>query len=158
MTVDINGNIVPDNGLAASSVLLNSGTQQYVPGLYSGNVNQDFTFANNGVPAVKTDGIDYSSIRSRIVGINNNEGNTSWWQGFKDAFNPNGTSGRSYAGNVMDFAGTAAGIGTGLAGAYYTKKNFDLQKDNQDYLKSREAQADTRKATFAKNAGGGASY
>lgn len=83
---------------------------------------------------------------------------TGWWDSLKNSFNPEGTSGRSYAGNVMDTAGTAVGIGTGLAGAYYTKKNYDLQKENQDYLRNREAQNDARKSAFATNAGGGASY
>ena len=97
---------------------------------------------------------NYSGLASNMVG----QGGTGMWQSIKDSFNPEGASGRSYAGNVMDFAGTAAGIGTGLAGAYYAKKNFDLQKDQQDYLRGREAKSDARIAQFAANAGNGASY
>jgi hypothetical protein len=41
---------------------------------------------------------------------------------------------------------------------YFAKKNYDLQKDQQDYLKNREAQSDARKSKFAANAGNGATY
>lgn len=97
---------------------------------------------------------DFSGLAAKAAG----NGTTSWWDSLKNSFNPEGTSGRSYAGNVMDTIGTGVGIGTGLAGAYYTAKNYELQKDQQNYLKSRDAQSDARKTTFASNAGNGASY
>ena len=150
MAIDANGNIIPD-GLAATSTVLKQ--QPIGNQLYAGNPQVDFSFNTQGTP-VTTNGVDITkSLGTSGIG-SNNDGSTSWWQGLKDSFNPTGTSGRSYAGNVMDAVGTGVGIGTGLAGAYYTKKNYDLQKENQEYLKNREAQNDARKATFATNVGG----
>ena len=154
MAIDINGNYIPD-GLAATSTAIKQ--QPIGNQLYAGNPQFDFSFNTQGTP-VTTNGVDITkSLGMSTIGSNNN-GDTSWWQGIKDSFNPTGVSGRSYAGNVMDFAGTGVGIGTGLAGAYFTKKNYDLQKDNQQYLRNREAQNDARKSAFATNVGGGASY
>ena len=80
------------------------------------------------------------------------------WDTIKNSFNPEGASGKSYAGNVMDTVGTGINAATGLAGMYFAKKNYDLQKDQTNYLKDREAQSDMRKAKFAANAGNSASY
>lgn len=83
-------------------------------------------------------------------------------EGFGDKFSrwftPQGDKGTSLGGNVMSAVGTGVGALTGLAGAYYTKKNYDLQKDNQKYLQAREAQSDARKSQFAANAGNSATY
>ena len=88
--------------------------------------------------------------------------NTTKEEGFGDTFSrwftPQGDKGTSLGGNVMSAVGTGVGALTGLAGAYYTAKNYELQKDNQKYLQNREAQSDARKTAFATNAGNGASY
>lgn len=82
----------------------------------------------------------------------------SWGDKFAGWFTPQGDRGTSVGSNVMSAVGTGVGAASGLAGMYYAKKNFDLQKDQQDYLKNREAQSDARKSKFATNAGGGATY
>lgn len=67
-------------------------------------------------------------------------------------------------GAVSGWTETLGNIGTGvqalsgLAGMYYADKNYKLQKDQADYLKSRDAASDTRMSKFASNAGNGASY
>lgn len=66
--------------------------------------------------------------------------------------------GTSVGGNIVNAVGTGVNAATGLAGMYYAGKNYDLQKDNQQYLRNREAQSDARKTTFASNAGNGATY
>ena len=82
-------------------------------------------------------------------------------QGFMDTvagwFKP-GEGGASTGGNVL--GGIASGVNalSGLAGMYYAKKNFDLQKDAQKYARRQDAQRDRNISQFAKNAGGGASY
>jgi len=81
-----------------------------------------------------------------------------WTSKVGDWFTPQGDKGTSVGGNMMNALGTGVGAVTGLAGMYYTKKNFDLQKDNQQYLRNREAQSDSRKSAFASNAGNGAQY
>lgn len=82
---------------------------------------------------------------------------TGFWGSLGDAFKPQGPSGASTAGNVL--SGVASGVGalSGLAGLYMQKKNMDLQKEQQNYLKSRDAMADARVARFAQNVGNGAS-
>lgn len=58
------------------------------------------------------------------------------------------------------FSNTAAGVGNiasaagSLYGIYATDKNLKRQEKNDEYLKGRDAQADARMQTFAKNAGG----
>lgn len=81
-----------------------------------------------------------------------------WTDKVASWFTPQGDKGTSVGGNIMGAVGTGVGAATGLAGMYYAKKNFDLQKDQQNYLKGREAQSDTRKSAFAANAGNGAQY
>ena len=80
-------------------------------------------------------------------------------------FQPQGQSGASTAGNVLSGVGTAVGIGSGLAGMYYAKKQADLNKERAKMEKDaynrgvqREAQAEARMQQFAKNAGNGAFY
>ena len=81
-----------------------------------------------------------------------------WTDKVANWFTPQGDRGTSVGGNIMGAVGTGVGAASGLAGMYYAKKNFDLQKDQQDYLKGREAQSDARKSAFAANAGNGAQY
>lgn len=81
-----------------------------------------------------------------------------WGDKVASWFTPQGDKGTSVGGNIMGAVGTGVGAAAGLAGMYYAKKNFDLQKDQQDYLKGREAQSDARKSAFAKNAGNNATY
>ena len=81
-----------------------------------------------------------------------------WGDTFASWFTPQGDRGTSVGGNIMGAVGTGVGAVTGLSGLYYAKKNFDLQKDQQNYLKGREAQSDARRDQFAKNAANGASY
>lgn len=100
--------------------------------------------------AVGTDGLAFKDVtKNTDVGM---------WDTLKNSFNPEGTSGKSYAGNIMDAVGTGVNAATGLAGMYFAKKNYDLQKDQANYLKDREAQSDARKSRFAANAGNNASY
>ena len=111
------------------------------------------TVANQN-PAVKVDTTGY---------LANSTGTTppadqSWGDKFSSWFTPDGKSGQSLGGNVMGAIGTGIQGLSGLAGMYYAKKNFDLQKDQADYLKSRDAASDTRMSKFASNAGNGASY
>lgn len=61
------------------------------------------------------------------------------------------------ASDAKTFGDVAGGI-AGLGSIYFANKNYNLQKDQQDYLKNREAQSDARKALFAKNAGNDATY
>lgn len=73
-------------------------------------------------------------------------------------FTPTGANGASLGGNIMDAFGKGVGAATGLASMYYANKNFGLQKENQTYEKSKDAQRDRNIAQFTKNVGGGASY
>lgn len=81
-----------------------------------------------------------------------------WWDKTVNAFTPQGDKGTSVGGNMVNAVGTGVNAAAGLAGMYFAKKNFDLQKDNQEYLRNREAQSDARKSVFAGNAGNGATY
>lgn len=76
-----------------------------------------------------------------------------------------GEGGASLGGNVLSGVGTAVGIGSGLAGMYFAKKEADLKKDKAQMEKDayqrgvqREAEAENRMQQFAKNAGNGAFY
>ena len=117
------------------------------------------------------EGFNFSDVNKTADGSSNwtkgaeqfkDLGNTTAEQGWGDTFaswfTPQGDKGTSVGGNIMGAVGTGVGAASGLAGMYYAKKNFDLQKDQQDYLKGREAQSDTRKSAFAANAGNGAQY
>lgn len=82
---------------------------------------------------------------------------------FKSGYNYGGsnvgTSVDSTTVGGTDWGGLAAGVGAGiqglaaLGGLYYQDKNYKLQKDHQNYLKSRDAMADAKSAKFAKNVG-----
>lgn len=80
-----------------------------------------------------------------------------WGDKFSRWFTPN-EKGTSLGGQVLDGIGTGVDALTGLAGLYYADKNFKLEKEQADYLKSRDAASDARKSKFAANAGNGASY
>jgi hypothetical protein len=84
--------------------------------------------------------------------------NKSWTDTIASLFKPQGTAGTSTGGNILGAIGSGVDAASGLAGMYFAKKNYDLQKDQQDYLKNREAQSDARKSKFAANAGNGATY
>ena len=73
-------------------------------------------------------------------------------------FTPTGESGTSVGGNVLSGLGTVAGIGGTLAGVYYKNKSDKREEEAADYARKRVALADKNVATFAKNAGNGASY
>jgi len=93
-----------------------------------------------------------------IGGLAETGANKGWMDTIGDWFKPEGTSGASKGGNILGAIGSGIDAASGLAGMYYAKKNFDLQKEQQDYLKKREAQSDARKSRFAANAGNGATY
>lgn len=116
------------------------------------------TGVNTNANATAT-GIDTNlPVNSLVKTGGNGLAEQSWGDKFASWFTPQGDKGTSLGGNVMGAIGSGVGAASGLAGMYYTKKNFDLQKDQQDYLKNREAMSDARKSQFAANAGGGASY
>ena len=87
-----------------------------------------------------------------------NGADKGWMAKVADWFTPQGDKGTSVGGNIVNAVGTGVNAASGLAGMYFAKKNYDLQKDQQDYLKKREAQSDARKSKFAANAGNGATY
>ena len=143
-----------NNGLAANA--LGTGIIDPVTGLIKPRATAGFNFStgvvNNGAvpPVVPT--------QPEVVTPPNTGTEKGWWDKTIDAFTPQGDNGTSLGGNMMNAVGTGVGAVTGLAGMYYTKKNYDLQKDNQKYLQNREAQSDARKSAFATNAGNGAQY
>ena len=101
------------------------------------------------------------NLPANSLAFNNGTGGLAeqgWTDKVAGWFTPQGDKGTSVGGNIMGAVGTGVGAASGLAGMYYAKKNFDLQKDQQDYLKGREAQSDARKSAFAANAGNGAQY
>ena len=89
-------------------------------------------------------------------GTNNTE--TSFMDSFNKWFTPNGESGTSVGGNVLSGLGTVAGIGGTLADVYYKHKSDKREEEAADYARKRVELADKNVATFAKNAGNGASY
>lgn len=93
-------------------------------------------------------------------GANTNTGTSSegMFSGITNLFTPDQKTGTSTGGNILKGASDAVGAIGGLGQLYFTKKNYDLQKENQDYLKDREKQNDRRLTQFAQNAGNGAMY
>lgn len=134
-------------GLAGNSYIGKNSAGQYT----TFNDSNLHMAAPGSVTAANIDGTNYDSNMTPSA-------DKSIWDKTVDAFTPQGAAGTSVGGNMMSALGTGIGAATGLAGLYYTKKNYDLQKDQQDYLKNREAQNDARKSQFAANVGGGASY
>lgn len=145
----VNGVYIPDSPLGiglGQPIRANSGyNTQFQTGV---NTDANASMANDtNLPInslMKTDG--------------NGLAEQSFGDKFASWFTPQGDKGTSLGGNVMGAIGTGVGALSGLAGMYYAKKNFDLQKDQQKYLQGREAQSDARKSQFAANAGGGATY
>ena len=137
----VNGQLVQTNDATAGTI-----TGGY--GSYGTYTNADGTTANIDKDA-------YNNLMS-TNGENGLAKNFASTVG--DWFTPQGVGGTSVGGNVLSGVGSAMGGLAGLAGAYYAGKNYGLQKDQQDYLKAREAQSDARKTQFAANVGGGASY
>lgn len=70
--------------------------------------------------------------------------------GWLDVIGPGGSKFSNTAAGVGDIA-SAAGS---LYGVYATDKNLKRLEENDEYLKGRDAKADARMQTFAKNAGG----
>ncbi len=127
----------------------------------------DFSAVTKG-PEVKQEEGLFSRLGS-MFGGGSNTGSNNDGTGVLDSiggwFAPQGQSGASTAGNVLSGLGTAVGIGSGLAGMYYSKKQADLNKERAKMEKDaynrgvqREAQAEARMQQFAKNAGNGAFY
>lgn len=152
-----------EQGLAQSAVINNG----YNNGLFK-------PYYNNGVQANNPNmmdaasfnstqnGYDFSGVANSGMGTNytsnsnNNNAGQSWTDTIAGWFKPQGTQGTSTGGNILSGIGAGVGAASGLAGMYYSKKNFDLQKDQYDYLKSRDALSDNRTNKFAANVGNGA--
>ena len=136
-------------GLAASNYVNSVGGKRLSPYL-------QFSQDSNAQGAEST-----SKMPSYVFSGSNKNPDTpeqSWLDKVASWFTPTGESGASVGGNILDAAGKGVGALTGLAGMYYTKKNYDLQKDQANYLKGRDAASDARNAKFAANVGNGASY
>ena len=153
----VNGQWVPDSPIGigygqpvkANAGLLNPNAQFQVGATTDANATQ----------AVGT--VNDPNLPANSLAMSNGTGGLAekgWWDRTVDAFTPQGDKGTSVGGNMMNALGTGVGAVTGLAGMYYAGKNYDLQKDNQKYLRNREAQSDARKSAFATNAGNGAQY
>lgn len=150
MGFNADGTWQPDSPLGiglGSQVKANYNTQ-FQPG-----VNTD---ANAVVAGITTE----QSLPNTVLLNNGNKGlaETGWTDTVAGWFRPDGDKGTSVGGNIMNAVGTGVNAATGLAGMYFAKKNYDLQKDQANYLKDREAQSDARKSRFAANAGNNASY
>lgn len=139
---------VGTGGLAASDYVNSVGGNSHSPYL---QFSQDSTVQGMDSTS-KLPSYDFSGIKDPVTP------NQSWGDKVASWFTPDGESGASVGGNIMDAAGKGVDALTGLAGMYYTKKNYDLQKEQADYLKGRDAASDARKSKFAANVGNGASY
>lgn len=102
--------------------------------------------------------------QANLGNLNKDNTELGWGDKISGWFTP-GEGGASLGGNVLSGVGTAVGIGSGLAGMYYAKKEADLKKDKAKMEKDayqrgvrREAEAENRMQQFAKNAGNGAFY
>lgn len=132
------------------------------------NTEYDFSTVDKQPEPKKEDGL-YSRLSSLVGGGSDSGANNTGGTGILDTiggwFQPQGESGASTAGNILSGVGTAVGIGSGLAGMYYAKKQADLNKERAKMEKDaynrgvqREAEAEKRMQQFAKNAGNGAFY
>lgn len=125
--------------------------------------NQDSTAFKQDVPVVaakaEMDKYDLSGVK------NNGNGST---EGLGDKFSrwftPN-EKGTSLGGQVLGGLGTGVQAATGLAGIYFAKKNYDLQKDAAEIdklkeynLMARQAKVDNAGVDLSRNVGNGASY
>lgn len=118
------------------------------------------TGVNTNANAAAAGVVPAQSAPNAVLLGNGNKGlaETGWTDTVASWFKPDGDKGTSVGGNIMNAVGTGVNAATGLAGMYFAKKNYDLQKDQANYLKDREAQSDARKSRFATNAGNNASY
>ena len=144
--------------------------KNYGLGISSPYSNTEFDYsAVNKQPELKKEEGLFSRLSSLVGGGGDSGSNATGGTGILDTiggwFKPQGESGASTAGNVLSGVGTAVGIGSGLAGMYYSKKQADLNKERAKMEKDaynrgvqREAQAEARMQQFAKNAGNGAFY
>lgn len=89
--------------------------------------------------------------------LNTSGSEPSMWDTFSGYFTPN-EKGVSQAGSVMDTIGSGIKGAVGLGSLYFAKKNYDLEKDQQEYLKDIDKQNAARASKFAANAGNNASY
>ena len=140
----------PTEGLAATDYVTSAGSNNYSPYLKFSN---DSTVQGPTAKTALEQQYDFSGLTS-----GDGLASQSWGDRFKSWFTPDGKSGQSVGGNVIGAVGTGVQALSGLAGMYYADKNYKLQKDQADYLKSRDAASDTRMSKFASNAGNGASY
>lgn len=138
----------PTEGLAVSDYVNTEGSNAYSPYL---------KFSNDSTVQGPVAG---SNIEQKydFSGVGGDTDNESIGDMFSRWFTPTGDKGTSLGGNVVGAIGTGVNALTGLAGMYYAKKNFDLQKEQADYLKNREAKFDAAKERLATNIGNGASY
>lgn len=90
---------------------------------------------------------NFSGLVSSLAGSRANE---SWGDKLSRLFTPN-EKGTSIGGQFFDGIGKGTEAITGLAGIYYADKNFKLQKEAQDYAKSRDALGDAKVAQFQAN-------
>lgn len=139
-----------------SNVVMSS-TPSPVAKVNSQNVLEGFSFGDVNKTSNSTGDWTKSAEQFKDLG-NTTKPDESFGDTFSRWFTPQGDKGTSLGGNVMGAIGTGVNAATGLAGMYFAKKNYDLQKDQAEYLKNREAQSDARKAKFAANAGNNASY
>ena len=125
-------------------------------GTYENQFGDKINVDKNAFYSIQNAGLEPGQSLTKDTGLFDTIG--GWFQ-------PQGQSGASTAGNVLSGVGTAVGIGSGLAGMYYAKKQADLNKERAKMEKDaynrgvqREAQAEARMQQFAKNAGNGAFY
>lgn len=125
----------------------------------SGNIIDDNYYFNTGTTTDANKAVDAS--KSLITGDlkldNASSAEPSMWDTFSGYFNPN-EKGVSQAGSVMDTIGSGIKGAVGLGSLYFAKKNYDLEKDQQEYLKDIDKQNAARSSKFAANAGNNASY
>ena len=120
-----------------------------------------------GLPILQTTDTTKDEDVSKINQVNldslkkdniDNDGNSTGIVGsIFGAFKP-GEGGHSTGGNILKGLSDVTNVASGLGQLYFTKKNMDLQKEQQDYLRNREAMSDDRMRRLAQNAGNGASY
>lgn len=127
--------------------------------------NQDSTAFKQDVPVVdakaEMDKYDFSGVKNKDKDNGSTEG---LGDKFSRWFTPN-EKGTSLGGQVLGGLGTGVQAAAGLAGMYFTKKNYDLAKDAADIdklkeynLMARQAKVDSAGVDLSRNVGNGASY
>lgn len=156
-----------EQGLAQSAVINNGYNNGYNNGLFKPyyNYNNGAQVNNPNMTSATSfnntqNGYDFSGVPNTSSAVNpvntTTDAGQSWTDTIAGWFKPQGPQGTSTGGNILSGIGAGVGAASGLAGMYYSKKNFDLQKDQYDYLKSRDALSDNRTNKFAANVGNGA--